>query len=76
MQFLQGMTAKQGHGELLLLRFIVAGLQQDLRARLATYTALCKGSSTGASKAGSKKSMLLQCSMLWRLLTVVSPLFC
>lgn len=72
MGVVQGVTAKQGHGELLLLKFIVAGLQQDLRARLATYTALCKVGSTGAGTASSKKSMLLQCSMLWRLLTVVS----
>lgn len=65
------MTAKQGHGELLLLKFIVAGLQQDLQARLAIYTALCKASSAGAGTASSKKSMLLQGSVLWRLLTAV-----
>ncbi|KAK9840198.1 hypothetical protein WJX74_005315 [Apatococcus lobatus] len=66
---LVGMTPKQGHGELLLLKFIVAGLQQDLRARLAIYTALSKASSGGAGTASSKKSMLLQGSVLWRLLS-------
>lgn len=72
----QGMTAKHGHGELLLLKLIVAGLQQDLQARLAIYTALCKASSAGAGTASSKKSMLLQGSVLWRLLTAVRTSSC
>ncbi|KAK9869062.1 hypothetical protein WJX84_012459 [Apatococcus fuscideae] len=65
---LSGMTAKQGHGELLLLKFIVAGFQQDLRARLAVYSALCKGQLPEA--VSTKRSVLLQFSLLWRMISV------
>ena len=65
---LQGITAKQAHGELLLLKLVVAGLQQDLRSRLAVYTALCSSTQPEARK----RAVVLQTSLLSRILENVS----
>ena len=66
---MQGMTAKQAHGELLLLKLITAGLQQDLRARLKVYAALRKSSLPEARKSAS----VLEGSLFWRMLQQVLP---